>query len=155
MTLLSSLISRRRQNLAHTPSPTLHENLAQIIMIVSSIVAVCNLPPASVQQGNEILCGLGDRLSFHVFDFGPLNHPGSLPLSFPLFATFLLRVAFSARSSSSCSLGQRTSVLTQRTSTPHAAAKIPIPALMNTYNQLPSITSGMTHHQPGKSAWNF
>jgi hypothetical protein len=25
---------------------------------------------------------------------------------------------------------------------------------MNVFNQLPSI-SGMTHHQPGKSAWNF
>jgi protein SPA2 len=34
---------------APTPSPTLNENLTQIITIVSSIVAVCNdnLPPAS------------------------------------------------------------------------------------------------------------
>jgi len=42
---------------AATPSLTLHENLTQIITIVSSIVAVCNnnLPPASAQQGNEIL----------------------------------------------------------------------------------------------------
>ncbi|CAK5265603.1 unnamed protein product [Mycena citricolor] len=46
-----------------TPSPTLNENLTQIITIVSSIVAVCNdnLPPASAQQGNDILRELGDH----------------------------------------------------------------------------------------------
>ncbi|KAF8971065.1 hypothetical protein BDZ97DRAFT_1724181 [Flammula alnicola] len=46
-----------------TPSPTLNENLTQIITIVSSIVAVCNdnLPPASAQQGNEILRELSDH----------------------------------------------------------------------------------------------
>ncbi|KAF8971055.1 hypothetical protein BDZ97DRAFT_1651755, partial [Flammula alnicola] len=46
-----------------TPSPALNENLTQIITIVSAIVAVCNdnLPPASVQQGNEILCELSDH----------------------------------------------------------------------------------------------
>ncbi|EGO26492.1 hypothetical protein SERLADRAFT_463619 [Serpula lacrymans var. lacrymans S7.9] len=45
------------------PSPTLNENLTQIITIVSSIVAVCNdnLPPASAQQGNEILQELSDH----------------------------------------------------------------------------------------------
>ena len=52
----------RRLGDTPTPSPTLNESLALIIVIVSSIVAVCNdnLPPASVQQGNEILCGLGE-----------------------------------------------------------------------------------------------
>ncbi|KAJ3490007.1 hypothetical protein NLJ89_g11476 [Agrocybe chaxingu] len=46
-----------------TPSPTLNENLTQIITIVSSIVAVCNdnLPPASAQQGNEILRELSEH----------------------------------------------------------------------------------------------
>ena len=46
-----------------TPPPTLNENLTQIITIVSSIVAVCkdNLPPASVQQGEEILRELGEH----------------------------------------------------------------------------------------------
>jgi len=46
-----------------TPSPTLNENLAQIITIVSSIVAVCkdNLPPRSVQQGAEILRDLSEH----------------------------------------------------------------------------------------------
>lgn len=46
-----------------TPSPTLNENLAQIITIVSSIVAVCtdNLPPGSAQQGNAILRELGEH----------------------------------------------------------------------------------------------
>ena len=46
-----------------TPSPTLNENLTQIITIVSSIVAVCkdNLPPRSVQQGNEILRDLSEH----------------------------------------------------------------------------------------------
>lgn len=41
----------------------LNENLTQIITIVSSIVAVCkdNLPPASAQQGNEILRELDDH----------------------------------------------------------------------------------------------
>lgn len=45
------------------PPPSLNENLTQIITIVSSIVAVCkeNLPPASVQQGNEILRELVDH----------------------------------------------------------------------------------------------
>ncbi|KAF8839446.1 hypothetical protein BDN67DRAFT_953449 [Paxillus ammoniavirescens] len=45
------------------PAPTLNENLTQIITIVSSIVAVCsdNLPPASAQQGAEIL----EQLSEH------------------------------------------------------------------------------------------
>jgi hypothetical protein len=48
---------------APTPSPTLNENLTQIITIVSSIVAVCNdnLPPASAQQGNEILRELSEH----------------------------------------------------------------------------------------------
>lgn len=48
---------------APTPSPTLMENITQIITIVSSIVAVCtdNLPPASAQQGNEILRELSDH----------------------------------------------------------------------------------------------
>jgi hypothetical protein len=42
---------------APTPSPSLNENLTQIITIVFSIVVVCNdnFPPASTQQGNEIL----------------------------------------------------------------------------------------------------
>jgi len=46
-----------------TPSPTLNENLTQIITIVSSIVAVCNdnLPPASAQQGTEILRELSEH----------------------------------------------------------------------------------------------
>ncbi|KAF5345295.1 hypothetical protein D9758_008477 [Tetrapyrgos nigripes] len=46
-----------------TPSPTLNENVTQIITIVSSIVAVCkdNLPPASAQQGNEILQELSEH----------------------------------------------------------------------------------------------
>lgn len=46
-----------------TPSPTLNENLTQIITIVSSIVAVCNdnLPPATAVQGNEILRELSDH----------------------------------------------------------------------------------------------
>ena len=40
-----------------TPSPSLNENLTQIITIVSSIVAVCkdNLPITSVRQGEDIL----------------------------------------------------------------------------------------------------
>jgi hypothetical protein len=51
-----------------TPSPTLNENITQIITIVSSIVAVCNdnVPPASAQQGNEILrelCEHANKLS--------------------------------------------------------------------------------------------
>jgi protein SPA2 len=48
---------------APTPSPTLNENLTQIITIVSSIVAVCNdnLPPASAQQGNDILHELSEH----------------------------------------------------------------------------------------------
>ncbi|KAF8629906.1 hypothetical protein AX15_003258 [Amanita polypyramis BW_CC] len=46
-----------------TPSPSLNENLTQIITIVSSIVAVCkdNLPPNSVQQGNDILRDLSEH----------------------------------------------------------------------------------------------
>ncbi|KAL0956247.1 hypothetical protein HGRIS_002401 [Hohenbuehelia grisea] len=46
-----------------TPPPTLNENLTQIITIVSSIVAVCNdnLPPATAQQGNEILRELSEH----------------------------------------------------------------------------------------------
>ncbi|KAJ7125010.1 hypothetical protein C8R44DRAFT_703005 [Mycena epipterygia] len=46
-----------------TPSPTLTENLTQIITIVSSIVAVCNdnLPPATAQQGNDILRELSEH----------------------------------------------------------------------------------------------
>ena len=46
-----------------TPSPTLNENLTQIITIVSSIVAVCkdNLPPGSKQQGEGILRELGEH----------------------------------------------------------------------------------------------
>lgn len=45
------------------PSPSLSENLTEIITIVSSIVAVCsdNLPPASAQQGAEILKDLRDH----------------------------------------------------------------------------------------------
>lgn len=39
------------------PSPTLNENITQIITIVASIVAVCNdnLPPGGALQGKEIL----------------------------------------------------------------------------------------------------
>jgi len=46
-----------------TPSPTLNENLTQIITIVSSIVAVChdNLPASHVQQGSDILRELGEH----------------------------------------------------------------------------------------------
>jgi hypothetical protein len=46
-----------------TQPQTLNDNLTQIITIVSSIVAVCNdnLPPTSVQQGNEILRELGEH----------------------------------------------------------------------------------------------
>ncbi|KAJ6593607.1 hypothetical protein B0H19DRAFT_976500 [Mycena capillaripes] len=46
-----------------TPSPTLSENLTQIITIVSSIVAVCNdnLPPATAQQGKDILRELSEH----------------------------------------------------------------------------------------------
>ncbi|KAK2464198.1 hypothetical protein APHAL10511_003655 [Amanita phalloides] len=46
-----------------TPSPSLNENLTQIITIVSSIVAVCkdNLPSNSVPQGNEILRDLSEH----------------------------------------------------------------------------------------------
>ncbi|KAJ7619451.1 hypothetical protein FB45DRAFT_839940 [Roridomyces roridus] len=45
------------------PSPTLNENLTRIITIVSSIVAVCNdnLPPATAQQGNDILRELSEH----------------------------------------------------------------------------------------------
>lgn len=46
-----------------TPSPSLNENLTQIITIVSSIVAVSkdNLPQSSVQQGHEILRDLSEH----------------------------------------------------------------------------------------------
>lgn len=46
-----------------TPSPSLNENLTQIITIVSSIVAVCkdNLPPASAEEGGEILRELSEH----------------------------------------------------------------------------------------------
>ncbi|KAL0577750.1 component of the polarisome [Marasmius crinis-equi] len=46
-----------------TPSPTLNENVTQIITIVSSIVAVCkdNFPAATAQQGNEILRELSEH----------------------------------------------------------------------------------------------
>ncbi len=46
-----------------TPSPTLNENLTQIITIVSSIVAVCkdNFPPGAQAQGEEILRELGEH----------------------------------------------------------------------------------------------
>ncbi|KAF9453965.1 hypothetical protein P691DRAFT_790378 [Macrolepiota fuliginosa MF-IS2] len=47
-----------------TPSTSvLHENITQIITIVSSIVAVCkdNIPPASVQQGQELLSELSEH----------------------------------------------------------------------------------------------
>ena len=45
------------------PSPSLNENLTQIITIVSSIVAVCkdNLPPASAAQGEDILRELSEH----------------------------------------------------------------------------------------------
>jgi hypothetical protein len=45
------------------PSPTLNENIAQIITIVSSIVAVCkdSLPLASEAKGHEILQQLSDH----------------------------------------------------------------------------------------------
>ena len=46
-----------------TPSPSLNENLTQIITIVSSIVAVCkdNLPPASAEEGGDILRELSEH----------------------------------------------------------------------------------------------
>ena len=45
------------------PTPTLNDNLTQIITIVSSIVAVCkdSLPPSSAQAGNEILRELSEH----------------------------------------------------------------------------------------------
>lgn len=45
------------------PSPSLNENLTQIITIVSSIVAVCkdNLPPVSAAQGRDILRELSEH----------------------------------------------------------------------------------------------
>ena len=45
------------------PSPTLNENLTQIITIVSSIVAVCKdcLPPASGAKGRAILQELSEH----------------------------------------------------------------------------------------------
>lgn len=45
------------------PSPTLNENITQIITIVSSIVAVCkdNFPPSCVTQGQEILRELSEH----------------------------------------------------------------------------------------------
>ena len=55
----SVLSNVRSQN----PSPTLAENLTQIITIVSSIVAVCNdsIPPESIEEGNSILRELSDQ----------------------------------------------------------------------------------------------
>ncbi|KAH8087889.1 hypothetical protein BXZ70DRAFT_540058 [Cristinia sonorae] len=46
-----------------TPSPTLNENITQIITIVSSIVAVCkdSLPPVSAAQGEDILRVLSEH----------------------------------------------------------------------------------------------
>ena len=46
-----------------TPSPTLSENLTQIITIVSSIVAVChdNLPTSLALQGGDILRELSEN----------------------------------------------------------------------------------------------
>lgn len=47
-----------------TPSTSvLHDNITQIITIVSSIVAVCkdNIPVASVQQGQELLNELSEH----------------------------------------------------------------------------------------------
>lgn len=47
-----------------TPSTSvLYENITQIITIVSSIVAVCkdNIPPASAQQGQELLNELSEH----------------------------------------------------------------------------------------------
>lgn len=46
-----------------TTSPNLDENITQIITIVSSIVAVCkdNLPPGSVEKGEEVLRELSDH----------------------------------------------------------------------------------------------
>jgi hypothetical protein len=46
-----------------TPSPTLNEDLTQIITIVSSIVAVChdNMPPSHAHQGGDILRELSDH----------------------------------------------------------------------------------------------
>lgn len=47
-----------------TPSTSvLHDNITQIITIVSSIVAVCkdNIPAASVQQGQELLNELSEH----------------------------------------------------------------------------------------------
>jgi protein SPA2 len=48
---------------APTPSPTPNENLTQIIIIISSIVAGYNdsLPLASAQQGNDILRELSEH----------------------------------------------------------------------------------------------
>lgn len=45
------------------PSPSLNENLTQIITIVSSIVAVCkdSLPPSSTSSGTDILRDLSDH----------------------------------------------------------------------------------------------
>jgi hypothetical protein len=51
---------------ALTSSPLLDEDLSQIITIISSsIVAVCNnnLPPASAQQGSDILREHANQLS--------------------------------------------------------------------------------------------
>jgi hypothetical protein len=46
-----------------TPSPTLNENLTQIIEIVSSIVAVCydGIPASQSQQGYDILGELSEH----------------------------------------------------------------------------------------------
>ncbi|KAI0292527.1 hypothetical protein BC826DRAFT_1105422 [Russula brevipes] len=46
-----------------TPSPTLNENVTQIITIVSSIVAVChdNMPASQARHGGDILRELGEQ----------------------------------------------------------------------------------------------
>jgi hypothetical protein len=46
-----------------TPSPTLNENLTQIITIVSSIVAVChdNMPASQARHGGDILRELSEH----------------------------------------------------------------------------------------------
>ena len=46
-----------------TPSPSMNEDLTQIITIVSSIVAVCkdSLPPASAVNGGAILRELSEH----------------------------------------------------------------------------------------------
>ncbi|ETW80216.1 hypothetical protein HETIRDRAFT_459198 [Heterobasidion irregulare TC 32-1] len=62
-TIQSVLSGVRSPTPSPMPSPTVNENLTQTITIVSSIVAVChdNLPPASAQQGNDILRELSNH----------------------------------------------------------------------------------------------